>query len=288
MLIRLMSYICIFILCVFIEGCAKKVEILPSEFNDFKIVSLKNHEEITYDDFINRLLKYDIILLGEEHINTYHHIMQSKIIQDLSNNLNLDIALEMFSSSHQDILDEAKHNFENISKSMLKKSLMWDDKWQYSYYKTLMQTIFYLPNTNILGANLNKNEISTIYKGAMALMGNLSTKKEVKDKIGDFIKPTHDISDEDILNKLIKIQQYKDRRMADILVHSKNKIVLIAGRYHVNKLSGVPLHIMDYKSKKNFVSVGLGFENETIKDIKNNEFDFMIFFNDYKERREVK
>lgn len=278
MLIRIISCISIFIFCVFIEGCAKKVEILPSEFNNFKVISLKDYEEVAYDDFINRLLKYDIILLGEEHINMYHHIMQSKIIHDLSSNLNLDIALEMFSSSHQDILDEAKHNFENISKSMLKTSLMWDDKWKYSYYKTLIETIFYLPNTNILGANLNKNEISTIYRGAMALRGNLSTKKDVKDKIGEFIEFTHNIYDEDTLNKLITIQQYKDRRMADILVHSKNKIVLIAGRYHVNKLSGVPLHIMDYKSKKNFVSIGLSFENETIKDIQNSEFDFMIFF----------
>lgn len=54
----------------------------------------------------------------------------------------------------------------------------------------------------------------------------------------------------ELLDKLVEIQQFKDRRMADILVHHVNKILLLAGNYHTSKRVGISLHIQDFKSSK--------------------------------------
>lgn len=75
------------------------------------------------------------------------------------------------------------------------------------------------------------------------------------------------MSDE-ILNKMVQIQQFKDRRMAEkSYLKSKHQAVLIAGRNPVDKDFGVPLHIDDYRSGKSVVVIGMSFKNDPLKKI---------------------
>ena len=53
-----------------------------------------------------------------------------------------------------------------------------------------------------------------------------------------------------MLEKMTEIQQFKDRRMADILAHCSGKAILLAGFFHTNKKIGVPLHLSDFATPK--------------------------------------
>ncbi|WP_304342597.1 ChaN family lipoprotein, partial [Campylobacter ureolyticus] len=81
------------------------------------------------------------------------------------------------------------------------------------------------------------------------------------------------------ISKMVEIQQFKDRRMADKLVHSSKLAILIAGRNHTDKTIGVPLHIIDFNKSKKFSSVGLGYECEEVEIESKNEQDYLIKFN---------
>ena len=68
--------------------------------------------------------------------------------------------------------------------------------------------------------------------------------------IKDVIAITHKVKDEQMLEKMTEIQQFKDRRMADILAHCSGKAILLAGFFHTNKKIGVPLHLSDFATTK--------------------------------------
>ncbi|NES53047.1 iron transporter, partial [Escherichia coli] len=94
--------------------------------------------------------------------------------------------------------------------------------------------VFY-SKSKILGANLSRSEITSIYNGAQPLKGYVSTTNEVKKQLFDIISLSHKLNPEEnkeLLDKLVEIQQFKDRRMADVLVHHVNKVLLLAGSYH--------------------------------------------------------
>ena len=114
----------------------------------------------------------------------------------------------------------------------------------------------------------------------MPLNGSYSTAKKVKDSLFDIIKISHGFSDDDneTVSKMVEIQQFKDRRMADKLVHSSNLAILIAGRNHTDKTIGVPLHILDFNKNKKMISVGLGYWQEEVDDKNQKEQDYLIKF----------
>lgn len=118
---------------------------------------------------------------------------------------------------------------------------------------SICQCSFY-SRAKILGANLSRSEITSIYNGVQPLKGYVSTTNEVKNKFFDIISLSHKLNpqeNKELLDKLVEIQQFKDRRMADVLVHHTNKVLLLAGSYHTSKKIGIPLHIQDFKVIKN-------------------------------------
>lgn len=77
-----------------------------------------------------------------------------------------------------------------------------------------------------------------------------------------------------MVDKLVEIQQFKDRRMADVLVHHPNKVLLLAGSYHTSKKIGIPLHIQDFKSSKKIVVVNLNYGG---MDLKDSDYTFIYY-----------
>lgn len=245
------------------------------EQKDYEIYDVKNDKKLLFNDFIDHLSNYDVVLLGEEHDIYKHHIAEAKILSALSSIKKINVALEMLSVDKQEIIDKALENKQNIKPKDIKKSLNWDKKWHQKGYYEVLESFFY-KDTMITAANLTNEEIMTIYNGAEKISGLESTTKDVKNRIEDIIKNNHSI-DDITLEKLVQIQQYKDRRMADVLVQSNIFSVLIAGKYHCYKNIGVPLHIKDFKSYKRVAVVS--FENEKdFKDIDEKVTDFVWIF----------
>lgn len=235
------------ILAIFFSGCISP-NIADYEKKEFMAINLKTNQKLEFGEFINELNKYDIVLLGEHHDDFLHKFLTLKIANELAKFGDLSVALEMLESSKQSCINKAKQNKAKISQNEIKNALCWE-KWKYKDYKYLIENLFY-SQIEILGANLNKDEISTIMKGAQPLKGDKSTTKNVKEAIKKVISESHKTDDNEILEVLSTAQQYKDRRMADILINSKNKVILLAGSYHIDKDMGIPLHIDDFNSYK--------------------------------------
>lgn len=257
-----------------LSACAVLQKSSPLQENkDFYILDTHTQKKISFEDMILELLKADVILLGEKHDEVKHKISQVMIFNALegnlsSQNINFDVALEMLASTEQNHLDKAFKNKKTIKANELTNALNWDKVWKWKDYEQFVNVVFY-SKSKILGANLSRSEITSIYNGAQPLKGYVSTTNEVKKQLFDIISLSHKLNPEEnkeLLDKLVEIQQFKDRRMADVLVHHVNKVLLLAGSYHTSKKIEIPLHIQDFKSSKKIVVVNLSYGEIDLKD----------------------
>lgn len=230
-----------------LSACAVLQKSSPLQENkDFYILDTHTQKKISFEDMILELLKADVILLGEKHDEVKHKISQVMIFNALegnlsSQNINFDVALEMLASTEQNHLDKAFKNKKTIKANELTNALNWDKVWKWKDYEQFVNVVFY-SKSKILGANLSRSEITSIYNGAQPLKGYVSTTNEVKKQLFDIISLSHKLNPEEnkeLLDKLVEIQQFKDRRMADVLVHHVNKVLLLAGSYHTSKKIGI-------------------------------------------------
>ncbi|EHB0913282.1 ChaN family lipoprotein [Campylobacter jejuni] len=262
------------------NACAVLQKSSPLQENkDFYILDAYTQKKISFEDMILELLKADVILLGEKHDEVKHKISQVMIFNALegnlsSQNISFDVALEMLASTEQNHLDKAFKNKKNIKANELANALNWDKVWKWKDYEQFVNVVFY-SKSKILGANLSRSEITSIYNGAQPLKGYVSTRS--KKQLFDIISLSHELNPEEnkkLLDKLVEIQQFKDRRMADVLVHHPNKVLLLAGSYHTSKKIGIPLHIQDFKSSKKIVVVNLNYGG---MDLKDSDYTFIYY-----------
>lgn len=264
------KYLLGFVVLAFLAGCAMQPSI---EIGGFSIVD-KNHKSFDFEAFINEIAKYDIVIIGEEHDSMQQHLAQSRVIWALAERKNINVVYEMISTEKQATLDNAKARKDIISPISLPEAINWDKKWDYQHYKHPIEASFY-SRAGLSAGNISREEIQILYDGAEPIKGVLSTTNEVRARLKSMIEKTHSMKDDEMLNKLVEIQQYKDRRMADVLVHSKVSSMLIAGKYHAYKQIGVPLHIMDFKTPKSVAVVIF----VSARDIpKPEEYDFLWKF----------
>lgn len=264
------------------NACAVLQKSSPLQENkDFYILDAHTQKKISFEDMILELLKADVILLGEKHDEAKHKISQVMIFNALegnlsSQNISFDVALEMLASTEQNHLDKAFKNKKTIKTNELTDALNWDKGWKWKDYEQFVNAVFY-SRAKILGANLSRSEITSIYNGVQPLKGYVSTTNEVKKQLFDIISLSHELNPEEnkkLVDKLVEIQQFKDRRMADVLVHHPNKVLLLAGSYHTSKKIGIPLHIQDFKSNKKIVVVNLNYGG---MDLKDSDYTFIYY-----------
>ena len=263
------------IFALFLVGCSGKYEVTPQRLDSIKttakIVNLSTNKTMDFDDFIVEVLDVDILLVGELHDDFDHHLAEILLIKALSKNKNIDVAFEMLGGDKQkyaDGLDKKTRPGELI------KTIKWNNKmWELRHYKGVLETAFY--SANIKCANLSEDEIKLIFAGAQPISGKFSTSKSVQEAIVKIVRGAHGGVNKQDIQKLVQAQQYKDRRMADVVNKSANFALLIAGRYHVQKDIGVPLHLMDFKTKKKFKTLFLGFDGD---DTSAKEADYLWKF----------
>ncbi|KAA6227963.1 hypothetical protein FMM54_02185 [Campylobacter sp. LR185c] len=246
-------FACFFTLLI--TACSYK-NIKLEENKDYTIKEVSSNLYLSFDEFIDKIYEYDIILLGEEHDKIKIHVAQNEILKALIQRKDYNVVFEMFDNNQQKAINKAESNKSNIKQDDLLKALTFNENWGKGY-DLLLETTFY-SNSNIIAGNLSKDEISTIYKGYELIKGENSTNEKVQSKIKELIASFHpNKTEENYLNKLVQIQQYKDRNMAKKLVEANNSSILIAGNFHTDKSVGVPLHIKDLKTDKKVVVIAL-------------------------------
>lgn len=269
------------VLALFFIACSFKgtQQSISKAFNadKFQIIALENNQSLSFDELIDELAGFEIVLVGEKHDELAHHIMEERIYKALSARKKLAVVLEMLSVEKQAKINEAKE--QNVSKEGLLNAIAWEKGWNERLYRPLVESVFYSKD-ELLTGNVSRAKIAEIFKDKLSLKGEKSTALSVREKIKHIIAANHkvDLSDENkskMLDGFVWVQLFKDRQMAQVLEMSNLDALLFAGRFHTDKSIGVPLHLQDLKSKKSVASVMLGID-ESDKDFL--RADYVVLF----------
>lgn len=217
--------------------------------NQSKIIDLHTGKSYTPTELLPIFAKQTHILLGEQHDSAIQHQAQYWLLNQLNQyRPQGSLLLEMLSVDQQPLIAEAKKS--HTAKADLPTKLNWQSSWNWAFYGDLVDYAIQQPMT-LIATNLTSPEIKQIFAGAEDLAGTASIAPIVRQKIAELIIQNHQQTiDPDTLTKIVQIQQFRDRRMAEKLLNAQTPALLIAGNYHQFADQGIPLHLQEVKFPK--------------------------------------
>ncbi|AUI66778.1 MULTISPECIES: ChaN family lipoprotein [Glaesserella] len=212
-----------------------------------KIQDLRTGEQLTPQAFVQKIATVPHILLGEQHDNLAHHQAQFWLLQQLQQyRPQGSVLLEMLSVDQQPHIAKVEQN-PTAYFNDLPSALHWKKGWEWRFYGESVR--YALENkTALVATNLTQQEVSTLMSGAEPIQGNQSTHPDIQKKIAQLILQHHhcdcDVQDP-MIQKMVQVQQFRDRRMAEKVLSAKTPNLLIAGNHHINRQIGVAVHLQD-------------------------------------------
>lgn len=246
-----------FISLFFLFGCQQSLQTSPENLG--YIQDLKTGQTLTPQAFAAKLRAAERILLGEQHDNLKHHQAQFWLLQQLSQQRPQgSLLMEMLSVDQQPLIAKISEN--PTAYPNLPDALNWKKSWNWAFYGDIVQAALQ-QGTALVATNLTAEEVSTLMQGAEPLNGYRSTEPQVKQTIADLITAQHGFDaqtsgqNQAMIRKMVEVQQFRDRRMAEKVLSAKTPSLLIAGNHHVNRRFGVPLHLADLAPNMAIISV---------------------------------
>ncbi|WP_092509199.1 ChaN family lipoprotein [Xenorhabdus mauleonii] len=221
---------------------------LPAELTQSgAVVDLKTGKEITSNELLERLTAYPRVVVGEKHDNPYHHQIELWLVQQLEQKRpHGSVLLEMINPDQQEKVNKVKSWLQGnpiVRSERIQQLLAWQQGWPWEWYGDLTMALMKAPYP-LLAANMDRSEINQAYKDHKTGDKTSLVPDDVKKMIEITIKNSHG---EDIekqhLSAMTKIQQMRDRRMAEQLIKAPSPALLFAGGYHAAKAMGVPQHV---------------------------------------------
>ena len=246
---------------IFLFGCAHKPLSEQQLHSLGNIVDLSTQQHLTLSELLQRLPAYTYVLLGEEHDQPVHHQIEAYLMQKLEQKRPLAaVVLEMLSVDQQVQINQLQQQQTALFAEEIPAQIGWKH-WDWHQYQDLIVSRL-SEATPLIAANLTEAEIKTLYDGAQPLRGSISVTPQVRTQLAQLIQAHHPLPP-NILEKAVTVQQFRDRRMAEMLVkntpNSTAYALLAAGNNHVRKDLGVPLHLQDFdhKNKAKTISIML-------------------------------
>lgn len=208
------------------------------------ILDLHSGQVLSAEALLERLAAAPRVLIGEQHDNPDHHALQLWLLQALAERRATGaVLLEMLNPDQQAAVERVQQA-DRLPED-LPAALAWQKGWDWSLYGDLLRWSLQQP-APLLAANLDRNEITEIYKTRPGLEGHLSTAKPLQARMTEQIKTSHcGLLPDSQLPAMLRVQQHRDRRMAERLLAAPAPAILLAGNYHVRRDFGVPLHVAD-------------------------------------------
>lgn len=231
--------------CLFVTACSTSLRThTPQELG--QIVDLHTGQTFTPQAFVSKVSHVDRLLLGERHDNRKHHQAQLWLLTQLqAQRPQGSLLLEMLNVDQQPLADRIQPTH---TVNELPALLNWNKSWSWPLYGEIVEQAA-RESTPLIATNLNRQEVQTLLQGAEPLRGYLSTTKEIKQKLSELITSSHRCEDcqaeDPTIQRMVEVQQFRDRRMAEKVLQSKLPNMLIAGNHHVNRAYGAPLHLRD-------------------------------------------
>lgn len=262
----------------FISGCQSSFQ-NTSEEDLGKIINLRTQQLLTPSEFVAKIVSVDRVLVGEQHDNLKHHQAQFWLLQQLQQKRPQgSVLMEMLSVDQQAQI--ATLTPEQTACSCLPALMNWKESWNWAFYGEIVKSVLQ-QGIPLVATNLTAEEVQTLMRGAEPIKGNRSTSLEVQQAIAELITQSHSFDraasaqDQEIIRKMVQVQQFRDRRMAEKVASSPTPSLLIAGNHHINRRLGVPLHLADLAPNLNTISVLFG-NNPNSVNVDNADYYWLL------------
>lgn len=245
-----------------LSACQQPVNLQTVSLNDAvlqksRIIVMENGMRLTPDVLADRLSQAPLLIIGEEHTNRDHHIIEQWLLERLvQQRPQGSVLMEMLSIDQQPLVNEVKRAMaanSYLREPRIQELLRWNTGWPWTLYRGLVLSVLQ-GNYPLIAANLDQAQVHDIFQTARFPSGEQAASKTARDVLSSLILTMHNgAMTPRQLTAMLAIQQSRDRFMAMQLLHAPRPTLLFAGGAHAAKNMGVPLHIQDLRGDKPLV-----------------------------------
>lgn len=191
-----------------------------------------------------RLAGADHLVLGEQHDNPDHHVLQLWLLEAMARRrVQATVALEMLGSDQQAAVDRLQMQEPLPDEQALPAQLGWSEGWDWAFYGPIVR--WALGHAESLrAANLSTEEMRNVYQQPPAASDAYSA--EARADLHEMIAQSHcDRLPPEHYPAMLTVQQERDRRMAEVLSAAAVPAAILVGSVHARKDLGLALHCND-------------------------------------------
>jgi uncharacterized iron-regulated protein len=213
----------------------------------------------SFTETLARLADARVIYLGETHTNYGDHLLQLRVIEALyRRDPQLVIGMEMFPAAVQASLDRYLLANDGMSERDFLQASRYFQVWRYDWrlYRDLV-TFAKEHKIRILGLNLEQGIVSTVFREGgtdgldRAVLSSLPVDRDLDlPGYAERLRQTHGMHQSGRLGQgsaagFLQAQALWDETMAEHIAefirnHPEHKLVVLAGKQHTRKDSGIP------------------------------------------------
>ncbi|MCU1062275.1 ChaN family lipoprotein [Stenotrophomonas maltophilia] len=203
------------------------------------VIDLANGQHLDEAAFVTRAADAQRLLLGERHDLAGDHAAQRWLLQSLQRQRPQgSLVLEMIASERQPRLQRvqrwlAKGN--QAEGARLQELLDWDTRWPWAAYGGLVQDAADA-GTPLFGGNLSRAEVNALLASTEGVRFPVAAARQ---RLSAVVLAQH-ADAAPMLEGMLAVQQARDARMAQVLLDAPAPALLVAGRWHVLRGTGVP------------------------------------------------
>ncbi|SFR79538.1 Uncharacterized iron-regulated protein [Stenotrophomonas maltophilia] len=206
------------------------------------VIDLASGRPLQEAAFVQRVAAARHLLLGERHDVAADHAAERWLLQALHQQRPQGaLVLEMIGSERQPRLQRVQRWLDRGNRAdgqRLQELLGWDPRWPWSAYGGLVQDAA-AAGIALHGGNLSRAEVDTLLASSAPARFPVPGARH---RLSNVVLAEH-ADAAPALEGMLAVQQARDSRMAQILATARTPALLVAGRWHVLRGTGVPGHL---------------------------------------------
>ncbi|MBN5051722.1 hypothetical protein CR919_19890 [Stenotrophomonas sp. LMG 10879] len=204
-----------------------------------KVIDLASGKALDQAAFVQRVAAAERVLLGERHDIDADHAAERWLLQALQQRRPQGaLVLEMIASERQPRLQRVQRWLDKghrAESQRLAELLDWDSRWPWTRYGGLVQ-IAIESGIRLQGSNLSRADVNTLLASSPKVVFPADGARQ---RLSAVVLAQH-ADAAPMLDGMLAVQHARDTRMAQSLMQSPAPALLVAGRWHVLRGTGVP------------------------------------------------
>ncbi|MBA0448659.1 ChaN family lipoprotein [Stenotrophomonas maltophilia] len=221
-------------LCVLALAGAVGAQQMPGTVTD-----LASGQRLDEAAFVQRVANAQRSLLGERHDLAGDHAAQRWLLNALQRERPQGaLVMEMIASERQPRLQRVQRwlaRGNHADGARLQELLDWDARWPWMAYGGLVQDAT-RSGIALFGGNLSRTEVNALLASTGTVQFPVAAAKQ---RLSVVVLAQH-ADAAPMLDGMLAVQQARDRRMAQVVAGAPAPALLVAGRWHVLRGTGVP------------------------------------------------